>query len=535
MQEETLKYDVVIVGAGPSGLATAIHLKQLSKECSICVLEKGTEVGAHILSGAVIETGPLDQLIPDWRKLNAPIETLATKDILYFLTKKRAFKLLTPPSLQNNGNYIVSLGKVCKWLADFAEKIGIDIFPGFPASTLLYKDNKVIGIKTSDKGIDKKGERTTKFQPGIKIFAKQLVLAEGCRGHLTEEVITKFDLRKNAQPQTYALGIKELWEVPKEQHKLGTVIHTIGWPMNYKTYGGSFIYHLENNLISLGFILALDYENPYIDPFKELQRFKTHPLITKMIKNGKRINYGARALNEGGFQSIPKLTFPGGILVGDSAGFLNVPKIKGSHNAILSGITAAIAISETLDNLNDELIAYPKKLQKTALWSELSQARNIRPGFKYGLLPGLANAAIESYILKGKAPWTLKHKVDHLSLKKAKNSKKINYPKPDNIITFDKLSSVYLSGTMHVENQPSHIKLLNQQVAIEINYKQYLSPEIRYCPAKVFEISYNISMEPTLLINAQNCIHCKTCDIKDPKQNIKWVTPEGGGPKYINM
>ena len=542
MQKEIMVFDVVIVGAGPAGLSAAIRLKQLKNNLKVCVLEKGSEVGAHILSGAVLEPRALNELIPDWQKLNSPIKTIVTEDKFMFLTKQKSFSLPTPPPMCNtHQNYIISLGNFCRWLAQQAESLGIEIYPGFSAAEVLFDDHgKVCGIATGDMGIDKDGKPTERYQAGIELRATQTFFAEGCRGSLTKQIINHFSLDKNSNPQTYAIGIKELWEVDAKQHHLGKVIHTIGWPLNQQTYGGSFIYHLENNQVAIGFVIGLDYQNPYLDPFQELQRFKTHPAIRQLFTNGKRIAYGARALVEGGLQSQPKLSFPGGLLIGDSAGFLNVPKIKGTHTAMKSGMIAAETFCISSDQIHtdkpDELIDYTNNIKKSWLWQELYQVRNIRPAFKWGLWPGLLYSAIDCYLFKGKAPWTFKNHTDYLQLKTAKKCQKINYPKPDNSITFDKLSSVYLANTQHEENQPCHLELKDPQLAITTNLSIYDSPETRYCPANVYEIVTDENQQSRLQINAQNCVHCKTCDIKDPPQNINWITPEGGsGPNYPNM
>lgn len=542
MQPETMHYDVVIVGAGPAGLAAAIQLKQLAlkndKPLSVCILEKGASVGAHILSGAVLEPRSLKELLPETWK-HAPLDTKVTEDSFYFLTKNKAYKLPTPKPMQNEGNYIISLGELCQFLASQAEALGCEIYPGFAASDLLYSDNNaVIGVATGDVGIDKSGNQTSNFQPGMHLLAKQTLLAEGCRGELSQITMNRYHLRDNVCPQTYAIGVKEVWHVRPENHVSGKVIHTIGWPLDYITYGGSFLYHLSKNRVALGFVVGLDYTNPWLNPFEELQRFKTHPLIKPVLLGGERIGYGARALNEGGWQSIPQLTFPGGALIGDGAGFLNVPKIKGIHTAMESGMLAAQACYEAISKEVQtpfELVSYPKKIKQSWLHDELYQVRNIRPGFKYGLIPGLLNAAFETYISQGKSPWTLKNHADFTQLRKAKEIKKIQYPKPDNTLTFDKLSSVYLTNVYHEENQPCHLKLKQKKLAIDVNYALYASPETRYCPAGVYEI-VDVETQPRLQINAQNCIHCKTCDIKDPKQNIVWQAPEGGGgPNYVGM
>ncbi|WP_035894178.1 electron transfer flavoprotein-ubiquinone oxidoreductase [Legionella oakridgensis] len=542
MEQETMEYDVLIVGAGPSGLAAAIKLKQLAaaqnKDVRICVLEKGAQVGAHILSGAVLEPRSLQALLPDtWQE--APLDSPVTQDEFYYMTQKRAVRLPTPNPMKNHGNFIISLGELCKFLAIQAETLGCEIYPGFAATDILYNGKgEVIGVATGNMGIDKEGKKTANYQPGMHLHAKQTLFAEGCRGQLSLNLMNRFQLYQNVQPQTYGLGIKEIWQIPPEKHRQGLVIHTVGWPLDHKTYGGSFIYHLSNHQIAIGFVVGLDYQNTWLNPFAEMQRFKTHPFVSDVLHRGERVAYGARALNEGGWQSIPKLTFPGGALIGDAAGFLNVAKIKGIHTAMQSGMFAAEACFELLsqDVQNPiELINYSDKIRQSWVAKELYKVRNIRPGFRYGLIAGLANAAFETYIIRGKSPWTLANHADHLTLQPASKSKKINYPKPDGILTFDRLSSVYLSNTFHEENQPSHLKLRDKTLAIEINYKQYASPETRYCPAAVYEIIEE-SSGPRLQINAQNCIHCKTCDIKDPRQNIVWCAPEGGGgPNYVGM
>lgn len=540
---EIMSYDVVIVGAGPAGLSAAIRLKQQAlaqnSPLSVCILEKGSQVGAHILSGAVLEPRSLQKLLPDtWQE--APLDTPVSEDYFYYLTQTRAIKLLTPPQMRNEGNYIISLGSLCQFLATQAEALGCEIYPGFPASALLFNDeNQVIGVAIGDVGIDKTGNKTDNYQPGLHIHAKQTLLAEGCRGQLSQSAMHQFHLRDNACPQTYGLGLKEIWQIEPAKHKPGTVIHTIGWPLDHATYGGSFVYHLSKNRVAVGFVVGLDYKNPWLDPYEEFQQFKTHPFIQDLFTKGERIAYGARALNEGGFQSLPQLTFPGGALIGDAAGFLNVPKIKGIHTAMESGMLAADACFEALTSRSEtsplELRSYPEKVKQSWLSKELYAVRNIRPGFKYGLLPGLLNAAFETWISRGKSPWTLVNHADHLQLKPANKAKKLHYPKPDNIRTFDKLSSVYLSNTWHEENQPCHLVLKQPKLAIEVNYAQYASPETRYCPARVYEIVEE-NGAPKLQINAQNCLHCKTCDIKDPRQNIIWQAPEGGGgPNYSEM
>ncbi|HEU0072255.1 MAG TPA: electron transfer flavoprotein-ubiquinone oxidoreductase [Alphaproteobacteria bacterium] len=541
---ESMEFDVVIVGAGPSGLSAAIRLKQLAaeagRELGVCVIEKGSEVGAHIMSGAVLEPRALNELIPDWKEKGAPLNTPAGDDRFLFLTETKALRLPTPPQMNNHGNYIISLGNFCRWLATQAEALGVEIYPGFAAAEVLYGNaGEVVGVATGDMGIGKDGQPTGNFTRGVELRAKLTLFSEGCRGSLTKTLLARFNLRDDDSPQTYGLGVKELWEIDPAKHKQGTVIHTVGWPMDLQTYGGSFLYHLENNQVAVGFVVGLDYQNPYLSPFEELQRFKQHPAIRPIFEGARRIAYGARALNEGGFQAIPELVFPGGALIGCSAGFLNVPKIKGIHTSMKSGMTAAEAAAALL--LVDDapasvtLADYPARLKQTWLWDELYQVRNVRPAFRWGLLAGIAYAAIDTYLLRGRAPWTFKHHADHKSLKKAKDCKPIAYPKPDGKISFDRLSSVFISNTNHEENQPAHLKLRDPAKAIAVNLAEYDAPEQRYCPAGVYEIVREAA-GPRLQINAQNCVHCKTCDIKDPTQNIDWTVPEGGGgPNYPNM
>jgi electron-transferring-flavoprotein dehydrogenase len=539
MERESMEFDVVVVGAGPSGLSAAIRAKQLNPELTVCVLEKGSEVGAHILSGAVFEPHALDELIPDWRDKGAPLNTPAKEDNFLFLTETKAYTLPTPPQMHNDGNYIISLGNLCRWLAGQAEELGVEIFPGFAAAEVLYhEDGSVKGVATGDMGIGKDGQPTQAYTPGVELHARQTIFAEGCRGSLTKVLFERFDLRKDCDPQTYGIGIKELWEVDPAKHQQGKIVHTVGWPMDSKTYGGSFLYHLEDNQVVVGFVVGLGYSNPHLSPFDEFQRFKTHPAVRPLFEGGRRIAYGARAISAGGFQSIPKLTFPGGVLVGDTAGFLNVPKIKGSHTAMKSGMVAAEAVVALLsENSGIEAHAYPRELKKSWLWDELYRVRNIKPSFKWGLYAAIAYSAFDTYLLGGKAPWTFHHKPDHEQLKKASECPKIVYPKPDGKVSFDKLSSVFISNTNHEENQPAHLKLKDESVPVAINLPLYDAPEQRYCPAGVYEIVRDDDgTNPRLQINAQNCVHCKTCDIKDPTQNINWVVPEGGGgPNYPNM
>lgn len=543
MERDVMEYDVVIVGAGIAGLSAAIRLVQLNEaqgqELSVCVIEKGSEVGAHILSGAVFEPHALDELIPDWKEKGAPLNTPAQEDNFLFLNEKKSFRLPTPPQMSNHGNYIISLANLCRWLAKQAEDLGVEIYAGFAAAEVLYnEDGSVKGVATGDMGIGKDGKPTDSHQVGVELHAKQTLFAEGCRGSLTKTLFERFKLREGVDPQTYGIGIKELWEVPPAQHQLGKIVHTIGYPLDTKTYGGSFLYHLENNQVALGFVIGLDYENPYLNPFEEFQRYKNHPAIRAVLEGGRRIAYGARALSEGGFQSIPKLSFKGGLLIGDAAGFLNVPKIKGSHTAMKSGMLAAEAIFEHLkthEDLLGEVSNYRTALEKSWLWDELYTVRNIRPSFRWGLWAALAYSALDTYVFRGRAPWTLHHHDDHLALKEARFCQKIEYPKPDGKVTFDKLSSVFISNTNHEENQPAHLKLKDATVPISINLAKYDSPEQRFCPAGVYEIVQE-NEQARLQINAQNCVHCKTCDIKDPTQNINWVVPEGGGgPNYPNM
>jgi electron-transferring-flavoprotein dehydrogenase len=540
VQRDQMEYDVVVVGAGPSGLAAAIRLKQLAtaaeRELTVCVVEKGSEVGAHILSGAVFEPRALDELIPDWREQGAPLVTPAVEDRFLLLTEKRALRLPTPPQMANDGNYIISLGNLCRWLAQQAEALGVEIYPGFAAAEVLYDAcGRVRGVATGDMGIGKDGQPTDRYQPGVELMAKETLFAEGCRGSLTKTLVQRFRLRDGADPQTYAIGIKELWEIAPDRHQPGLVVHTIGWPLDTATYGGSFLYHLENRQVAVGFVIGLDYRNPFLNPFEEFQRFKTHPALGPFFEDGRRIAYGARALNEGGFQSIPRLDFPGGALIGDAAGFLNVPKIKGSHTAMKSGMIAAETVFRQLSG-NPEA-EFRHALEGSWVWEELRRVRNIRPSFRWGLWAGLAYSALDTYVFRGSAPWTLHHHPDHLQLTKASEARRIDYPRPDGKISFDRLSSVFISNTNHEEDQPSHLRLRDPKKAIAVNYRLYESPEQRYCPAGVYEIVQQAGTgEPYLQINAQNCVHCKTCDIKDPEQNIDWVVPEGGGgPNYPNM
>ena len=535
IQREEMSYDVVIVGAGPAGLSAAIKLKQINSDISICLLEKAAEVGAHILSGNVFETKALDELIPNWKDLNAPVKTKVTSEDFLYLNKKKSFKVpnfLLPKSLQNHGNYIISLSNLCKWLGDFAENLGVEIFPGFAASKLLYNEKgEVSGVQTGDMGLDINGNPKDNFEPGINIKGKVTVLSEGCRGHLGKEVIKKFNLdANNKSPQQYGIGFKEIWEIDPEKHNLGKILHSVGWPLENDTYGGSFCYHAENNQIYLGYVIGLDYKNPYLSPYDEFQQFKTHPEIKKLLTKGKRISYGARALIEGGLQSLPQMHMPGALLIGCDAGTLNMPKIKGSHTAMKSGIIAGEVINKHLSQ-NEHLSIYEDEFKNSWIYDELHQARNVKPSFQWGLIPAMVFTGIDQKIFGGKLPFTLQHKhADHDSLVSAKDSKKIVYPKYDGEFTFDKPSSVYLSGTNHAENQPCHLLLKDKDLTTNYTLEEYDEPAQRYCPAGVYEIETDSETQKKFLkINSQNCIHCKTCDIKEPSQNIDWVTPEGGG------
>ncbi len=541
-KRESMDFDVLVVGGGPSGLATAIRLKQRAQqtgeELSVCLLEKGATIGAHILSGAVFEPRALDELFPAWREEDdLPLMTAARRDRFRFLTKRYALPLPTPPHMHNKGNYVVSLGELCRWLAGKAEALGVDIFPGFAAVAPHFDEEGALdGVFTGDMGIGKNLERTHNYQPGMLLHARQTVLAEGCRGSLGKVLIARFNLDENCQPQTYGIGLKELWEVPKRSACAGDILHTIGWPLRRQTYGGSFLYHLKDELVSVGFVVGLDYANPYLSPYEEFQRFKHHPSIEKILSGGRRIAYGARALNEGGAQSVPRVHFPGGLLVGCEAGFMNVPKIKGSHNAMKSGILAADAIFEARkDKSSKEIRAYGESLRKSWIAKELHRVRNIRPAFRFGLWWALLYAAFDTYIVRGRAPWTFRHRSDHKHLLSCARANPIVYPKPDGIISFDMLTNLSFSGVYHEENQPAHLLLKQPELAINHIAERYASPETRYCPAGVYEIVEE-AKGLRLQINAQNCLHCKTCDIKDPMQNIDWTPPEGGGgPNYERM
>ncbi|MFN5099092.1 MAG: electron transfer flavoprotein-ubiquinone oxidoreductase [Burkholderiaceae bacterium] len=543
---EAMDYDVVIIGAGPAGLSSAIRLKQLAeqqgRELSVCVLEKGSEPGAHILSGAVMDPTAMHELFPDWQTRGAPLNTPVAEDRFLFLTENSAYATpnwLLPACFKNHGNYIVSLGNVVRWLAQQAEALGVEIFPGFAAAELLFDEQgAVTGVATGNMGVGKDGAPTADFQLGMALNAKYTLFAEGARGHLGKQLIAKYQLDAGRDPQTYGIGLKELWEIDPAKHQPGLVIHTAGWPLDAETYGGSFLYHLENNQVAVGYVVGLGYENPYLSPFEEFQRYKTHPSIRGFFEGGKRLSYGARAITAGGLQSLPKLTFPGGALIGCDAGFLNASRIKGSHAAMKSGMLAAEAAFDAIGagRAQDELTAYTTSFEKSWLHEELHVARNFKPAMGKGLYLGTLLVGIDQVLFRGKAPWTLHHDhPDHLGLRPAAECTPIAYPKPDNVLTFDRLSSVFISNTNHNEHQPAHLTLTDADVPVAVNLSTYAGPEQRYCPAGVYEY-VEAQGQPRLQINAQNCVHCKTCDIKDPTQNIVWVTPEGGGgPNYPNM
>ncbi|MCM8731346.1 electron transfer flavoprotein-ubiquinone oxidoreductase [Hephaestia sp. GCM10023244] len=549
-ERESMPYDVVIVGAGPAGLAAAIRLKQRAndagRELSVCILEKGSEVGAHILSGAVVDPKALDELLPEWRSMGCPLAaTPVTENHHWILSETRKREMphfLLPPLMSNNGTYTGSLGNLCRWLAEQAEGLGVEIFPGFAAAEILFNDDgSVKGVATGDMGVARDGTHKPDYQPGLELHARYTFLAEGVRGHLSKQLIRQFDLARDSQPQVYGLGIKELWDIAPDKHVPGRVIHTQGWPLGEDANGGGFLYHQAGGQVALGFVTWLNYQNPYLSPFEEMQRWKTHPAIRAVLDGGKRVSYGARAINDGGWQSVPKLVFPGGALIGCSAGFVNVPRIKGSHTAMKTGMMAADAAYEAVeaDRAHDELAAYPAAYEKSWVYKELKKVRNVVPLVKkYGdfLGSGLAGITMWAEQLGITMPFTMGHHPDHESLWRKDLVRKIAYPKPDGVISFDRLSSVFLSNTNHEEDQPVHLTLRDPDIPVDYDLPMYDEPAQRYCPAGVYEIVGEEEGNPKFVINAQNCVHCKTCDIKDPTQNINWVVPEGGGgPNYPNM
>ncbi|HEX5460936.1 MAG TPA: electron transfer flavoprotein-ubiquinone oxidoreductase [Steroidobacteraceae bacterium] len=553
MDREIMRFDVLVVGAGPAGLSAAIRLRQLcraqGRDYSVCVIEKGAEVGAHILSGAVLDPIALDELFPDWQARGAPLNTPVTEDRFLVLTEGRAIRIpqiLLPPLMHNRGNYVVSLGNLCRWLAQQAEALGVEIYPGFAAAQVLYDDDgSVRGVVTGDMGVARDGHHKESFIPGVELHARYTLFAEGARGSLTKGLIERFSLSAGSNPQRFGLGVKELWEVATARHRPGLVLHTLGWPLDRRTGGGAFLYHLESNRVAVGFVVHLDYRNPHLSPFEELQRFKTHPAIRAVFQGGKRIAYGARAITEGGLQSIPKLSFPGGVLIGCAAGFVNLPRIKGSHNAMKTGMLAAEAAFGALaagSAGGGELTAYRKAFRRSWVYRELHRVRNVKPGLEWGLWLGMLHGGLHMWLndlrLGFLAPWTLDHHgADFQALRPIGRCSPVTYPKPDGRLTFDRLSSVFISNTNHEEDQPCHLVLRDPSRWLPVNFEQYGAPEQRYCPAGVYEVVRDADgSHPRLQINAQNCVHCKACDIKDPTQNIDWVPPEGGGgPNYTGM